>query len=216
MNSQPTFLLQRIQEGLPLSVRIEHEEARILDGSERWTRFPVCPKELPLVEGSYDATLEVACHGRFLTAVEIQTHPLKNWLARKDAAVRLVVNRDAEGKPLLSAPFSLEGIEVAVRPTLTGAYGDPAWRIACLLPCHEVQVFTQAGDRSWKVLNRKHGDQESISTKMEPAEEPRIGDRFDELAAALPSRPTARPYGTRGEDTKKRREEMERFRMGRV
>jgi hypothetical protein len=213
MNSQPTLLLQRIQEGLPLSVRIEHEEARILDGPDRWTRFPVCLKELSPVEGSFDATLEVACHGHFLTAVEIQAHPLKNWLTRKDAAVRLVVNRDTEGKPLLSLPFSLEGIEVTVRPTLTGALGDPAWRIACLLPCHEVHVFAQAGDRSWKVLNRKHGYQGSISTRVEPIEESRIRDRFDELAAALPSKPTARPYGTPGEDTKKQREDWKGFRL---
>jgi len=86
MKPHSTSLLQRIQEGLPLQVRVEREQATIEDGEGRRSHFPILPAEIPPLEGIYDAAFEVAQDGRFLTAGEISARPLKAWLGCKQDA----------------------------------------------------------------------------------------------------------------------------------
>ena len=212
MNPQPT-LLQRIQEGLPLPVRLEGEQAVVEDGEGRCTHFPLCPSENSPLEGSYDATLEVTHHGRFLDAKEIGTRPLKAWLGCKETSVRLVVNRNPVGEPLDSVPFTLDGIEVVVRPTLNRSAGERAWRLASLLPCREVRLYSPAGEQSWRVFTRVHDRLYSLEMNRNETPQPPIHDRFNAMAAALPSHPMARPYGTRLLGTRKQKEDWKGFQM---
>ncbi len=214
MNPHATRFLQRIQEGLPLLVHIERGMAWVEDGIGRRTRFPVRPMESFPMEGTLEATLEVTQGGRFLPAEEISVHPLTTWLGCQQAAVRLVVNRDSGGDPFISLPFELEGIEIVVRPLFSFLAEDRTWKIACLLPCHEVRIYTHARDHSWKVSSQTFGSRETVPLKGEPSEATQFRDRFSELAAALPTGPCSRPYGNPRGDGGKRREDWEGFRMG--
>lgn len=213
MPSTTTHLIQRIQEGLPLQVRIEQEMAWIEEGTDCCSRFPVHPQQKGLVEGTYEATLEVARAGRFLMEEEIVVHPLRAWLNCQEAAVRLVLNRDPQGGPLTTAPFDLEGIEIAVRPTLPVAPGGRVIRMASLLPCREMRFYTCAGGGVWKVVTLNRGERKpkgNPAPRTDPAPQ---RDRFSELAAVLPTRPSARPFGGGVEEGRKHREDFEGFRM---
>jgi len=194
-------------------VRVEGEQVVVEEGEGRRTHFPLRSGGIPPLEGNYDAILEVAWNGCFLKAEEISTRPLKAWLGCQEAAVRLVVNRNPEGEPLDSAPFILDGIEVVVRPTLNRSAGERAWRLASLLPCREVRVYSLDSERSWKVFSQVPGVRNFMDMKQEEVPEPQVHDRFNEMAAALPSQPTACPYGTRFSGTRKRNEDWKGFRM---
>lgn len=205
--------LQRIQDGLSLLAWVSGGRLalRERDGSKRvWEEVPVGDRETEARGGPFDATLEAFRNGMRLAGEAIREEGLKRLQEDPSVCLRLVLNHDAEGCPLVRATWAIEGIEVVGRPGLAEEAGEHAWKAARAIPCREIRVYRLDAHGNWSV-STEPGCRDVVC--VAPVEALPIRDRYTELCRRIPARPRALPFRAPPIKPGNPREDPESFRM---
>lgn len=205
--------LQRIQEGLPLHVLIRGSRAllRAKDESMRpWAEVRVTGVEPADRLGPFEVTLEAFRMGERLSESAIETEGFRKLSGDPAVCLRLVVNHDAEGCPLVSPTWEIEGMEVVGRPCLAEEAGDRAWKAARAVPCREIRIHRLDPHGNWSVSTEPG---HRVGIPASPVEALPIRDRYTELSRQIPARPRALPFAIPPMKPGSPREDYEPFRM---
>jgi hypothetical protein len=205
-------ILFRYQPGLPVTVRITGNALEVDVNHQRYGAVDL-EDSFPLeMVGPWEGLFQVVHQGAYLSAEQVQTRKLADWLSDPEQRLRLVLQHDSTLRPVEEFSHWQGRLELRGSPGLKAPESDWRWQAALHLPCHIHRIYTQGQDGSWR-FSEQPGSLSVQDAQEHLTPPPDVQDHYRRLASLIPTKPVGTAWGLPQETVRMTSQGMDWFRI---